>query len=232
MAVFNAAPHLPDCLASIAEHAPDVPLIVKDGGSTDGTLELLAKSPTPVTTLISEPDRGIYDALNQAISHAESDFIYILGADDRLLPGWARAVALLEDASTLYYANVKRVSDGRLHDGPFDAAKLARTNICQQAVFYPRALFERRNFQEAYKLQADWAFHMDCWGDPAVAFAHLPETVCLYNDRDGSSGRGYDETFNRDYPRLLRKYFSFPLFLRYGVPAFLAHHTRSLRGKK
>lgn len=231
MAVFNAAPHLPECLASMAEHAPDVPLIVKDGGSTDDTLEVLAKSPKPVTTLISEPDQGIYDALNQAISRAESDFVYILGADDRLLPGWAKAVAKLEDRSTLYYANVRRVSDGGVYDGPFDTAKMARTNICQQAVFYPRALFDRKQFQVAYKLQADWAFHMDCWDDPAVSFVHLPEAVCLYNDREGSSGRGYDKTFNRDYPGLLRKHFSFPLFLRYGIPAFLAHHSRPLRGR-
>lgn len=230
LAVYNAAQHLPDCLDSIAAHAPGVTVLVQDGGSTDNTLALLAAHPC-APQVVSEPDAGIYDALHKAIDRAQTDFIYILGADDRLLPDWSTAAAQLRSLDTLYYANARFTHSGKLENGTFDAKKLARTNICQQAIFYPRPIFQRHRFDLRYRLLADWALNMACWKDPEISFQHLPLTVSLYNNLGGSSSRGYDDAFVRDYPFLLLRSFGLPAFLRHGIPALLAHHTRRLRGK-
>ena len=64
-------------------HDHQLELIVVDGGSTDGTLEILKGYQDRITTLISESDDGIYDAMNKGIRHATGDIVHILNADDR-----------------------------------------------------------------------------------------------------------------------------------------------------
>ena len=64
------------------QHDAQLELIVVDGGSTDGTLEILQQYRTHITTLISEPDGGIYDAMNKGIAQATGDVVGTLNADD------------------------------------------------------------------------------------------------------------------------------------------------------
>ena len=68
-----------------------IELIIVDGGSQDGTLELLESYGSRINAWISEPDNGIYDAWNKGVSMATGDWIAFLGADDALLPGWFHA---------------------------------------------------------------------------------------------------------------------------------------------
>lgn len=231
MATRNAARDLPGSLDSIAAHAPGIPLLVRDGASTDHTPDILRNPSTPVTRWHSAPDQGIYDAFHWLIDHATTDFVYFLGADDRLLPGWTEAIQRLTSPDTLYYADVRLLSTGHPYAGPFPRERLAQTNICQQAIFYPRSLFQRHRFHLDYPLQADWHLNMRCHADPRIPFQYLPLTVCTFNDLHGSSATHYDHAFNRDYPFLLRRHFSTRAFLRHGLPALLAHHTRPLRNK-
>src|SRR3954471_12753159 len=67
-------------------------LLVIDGGSTDDTLAYL-RAQGPALRYLSEPDEGIYDAMNKGIRLASGEFLYFLGAGDRLLPGVLEAIA-------------------------------------------------------------------------------------------------------------------------------------------
>ena len=68
-------------------HEHQLEIIVVDGGSTDGTLEVLEGYRDRVTTLISEPDSGMYDAMNKGIRQATGDVVGILNADDQYADG-------------------------------------------------------------------------------------------------------------------------------------------------
>jgi glycosyltransferase len=85
-AVFNNKRHIGDCIKSVlAQTYPDIEQIIIDGGSTDGTLEVirrLASNGSRITKFISGPDKGIYDALNKGIRLATGDVIGFLHADD------------------------------------------------------------------------------------------------------------------------------------------------------
>lgn len=80
---FNSVSVIESCLASVADQScSDVEHIVIDGASTDGTLDLLHKHRGKLSVLVSEPDRGIYEAMNKGIRHAKGDVIAFLNSDD------------------------------------------------------------------------------------------------------------------------------------------------------
>lgn len=79
---YNAADTIADTLSSVAaQEGVDVEHVIIDGGSSDLTLEIVARFPH-VTTVVTEPDRGIYDAMNKGVKHATGDAIGFLNADD------------------------------------------------------------------------------------------------------------------------------------------------------
>lgn len=87
-AVFNGRGHLVSCLESvISQDYPNIEHLVLDGGSTDGTLDVLRDYDERIAFWSTEPDQGVFDAWNKALSKARGEWICFLGADDEFLPG-------------------------------------------------------------------------------------------------------------------------------------------------
>lgn len=82
-AVLNRADTIEDCIRSIQSQTyEDIEHIIVDGGSTDGTLEIIKKYHDRIAKMVSEPDNGIYYALNKGLELATGDIIGLLHADD------------------------------------------------------------------------------------------------------------------------------------------------------
>ncbi len=82
-AVYNSSRFIESCITSVlGQTCPDIEYIVVDGGSTDGTLEVIRKYEGRISRWISEPDQGIYYAFNKGIGLASGDIIGFLHADD------------------------------------------------------------------------------------------------------------------------------------------------------
>lgn len=80
---YNSVAHIEDAISSVANQDYDeIEHIVIDGNSTDGTQKILEKNAEKLTYWISEPDQGIYDAMNKGIAKATGDVIGILNSDD------------------------------------------------------------------------------------------------------------------------------------------------------
>jgi glycosyltransferase involved in cell wall biosynthesis len=93
-ACLNAERTLDRAISGIREQTyPNIEYIVVDGGSRDGTVDILKKHVDAVDVLISEPDSGIYDALNKGIRKANGDLVGFVMADDRLLPHAVEEIA-------------------------------------------------------------------------------------------------------------------------------------------
>lgn len=82
-ATYNAGKTLERCILSVIEQkGNDIEYIIADGASTDNTMDVVRKYQSSIDCVISEPDRGVYDAWNKALRHAHGKWILFLGADD------------------------------------------------------------------------------------------------------------------------------------------------------
>jgi len=82
-ATYNSSAHIADCVQSVTDQTyHDIEHIIVDGASKDNTLEIVKSMPSQVSKIISEPDKGIYDAMNKGIQAATGDVIGILNSDD------------------------------------------------------------------------------------------------------------------------------------------------------
>ena len=85
--VYNGQVTIEKCIESVKKQSyGNIEHIIIDGGSTDGTLDIIKKHGDEISYWTSEPDKGIYDAMNKGLKIAQGDFIAILNADDYYLP--------------------------------------------------------------------------------------------------------------------------------------------------
>src|SRR6185503_1522884 len=98
---LNQSPFIGQTLASIVEQSwPRTEIIVVDGGSNDGTQDVVRRFGNAVTHFVSEPDRGQADAINKGMRFAKGDVLAWLNSDDYYLPGTiAKVMPLLGDGS-------------------------------------------------------------------------------------------------------------------------------------
>jgi glycosyltransferase involved in cell wall biosynthesis len=206
MASRNAASTISDALDSVLRYGGEAELVVVDGASTDATLQVLDRYRSRVNTLISEPDRGIYDALSKGFRAARGTWIHVLGADDKLLPGFGRLAAQLDDPGIAYYGSVRLNPSGRTYGGRFGSFRLMLQNICHQAIFFPKQHWLRLGgFDESFPLLADYAFNLRAFWDPYVRYQYVDEIVCEYHE-SGSSILTVDTSFALSKANLLKNH--------------------------
>jgi glycosyltransferase involved in cell wall biosynthesis len=226
--VLNGAKTLGRTIRSVTEqNFDDFEYVIIDGGSTDGSLEIIRRYESKIHHWRSEPDDGLYDAMNKAVRVARGQWVLFLGADDELLVSLAEIAPALADDRTVYYGDVYMPTRRRVYDGPFDAYKIMFVNICQQAIFYPRRVFELYRFDTRYELWADHVLNMACYGDRRFRFEYLGKLITLYNDYSGATAHTTDAKFEADRERLIRTYLPMRLYLAY----WWRTRTRNLKNR-
>lgn len=226
IATYNVANHLTDCLNSILQYSENnTEIVVMDGGSTDGSIEQLQAFKYPLLIWKSEPDAGIYDALNKGIKLAKGKWLHFLGADDKLLPGFKELSAKLLEPTTIYYGDsvpfydgINKPSYGLLH-GEFDNYRIAKYSINHQAILYPASAFKKYSYNLNYTVHADSALNIQLWGDQSFAKIYFPINIVLYN-MTGFSSATNDRLFIRDKPKIIKQSMGFLMYVKYMLKRF------------
>ncbi len=145
-------------LSVINQTCHDYEYIVIDGGSIDGTKDVIEKYKSHITYWKSEPDNGIYDAMNKAVRHANGDWLYFINSDDAFCNNQVLEFVSKKMLSkgVVYYGDVLMIPGNIIYLGKFNKRKMCMTNICHQAIFYPKEVFNKYEYETKYRLYADW----------------------------------------------------------------------------
>lgn len=209
---LNVAATLQACLESIIRQTcSDFQVVLVDGCSTDGTLDIANRfAPDLGTRLVTHcgPDENVYDAMNRGVELAAGAWLLFLGADDTLYEAdtLARVAAFISEhePSDLVYGDVILRSSGARHAGVFDLDRLLfEQNICHQSMFYRRELFAGIGpYNLRYSVWGDWDFNIRCFSNPALVIRYMDIVVARWNDMTGLSARaGTDKEFRKRLPR-------------------------------
>ncbi|HEY9405008.1 MAG TPA: glycosyltransferase family 2 protein [Pyrinomonadaceae bacterium] len=205
---YNCGPKVVRTINSVLSQDDDLwEYIIIDGDSDDGTQREVEKFDARVR-FVSEPDLGVYDAMNKGIEMARGKYIYFLGAGDTLRPNALRNLAGSMPAGELafIYGNVYWVDEAFIYGGEFDKVRLETYNICHQAIFYERTIFDViGRYELDYKILADYVFNIKCFGNDKIQKTYLDYVVANF-EGGGQSARQKDAALIEALPRLIEEY--------------------------
>ena len=206
----NPGPRLHAALASVWEQLHVHPeIIVIDGASTDGSREWLTAQRARLATLISEPDAGLYHAMNRGVALATGEWLLFLGADDRLVGDMVLSESLNWMNKTEAGVAVGEIAyhDGRIYRLRSDVNPCARNFVHHQGTFYRRSLFaENDAFDTSLAVMAAYEFNVRLWKN-RVRFKPIPLRIAACGT-GGVSDAGHWPGY-REEITVRHRYFSF-----------------------
>lgn len=153
-------------LSALNQTYPNIEYVVVDGASNDGTLEIIKKYGSRISKLISEKDKGIYDAMNKGLAAATGDYVIFMNSGDEFYDAHTveKVFATAEDAD-IYYGETEMVNDERQslgrrrHKAPekftWRSFKYGMS-VSHQAIYIRRSLVEPYDPQYQLSADIDW----------------------------------------------------------------------------
>ena len=177
-------------LSVINQTYPNIEYIIIDGGSTDGTLDIIKKYEDRIAKWISEPDSGVYDGMNKGIIHSTGDILCFLNSGDLLYDKDTinNVVDRFSDNNVYgVYGNVEVLNDFRkdklIRGCKVTPNKLLYRHICHQALFVRRFLFDEIGmYSTSFKLASDHEFIIKSIKKYPDKFVYVDEVFAIYRD--------------------------------------------------
>lgn len=190
---YNAEESLEKTIKSVMNQGlPELEHIIIDGSSTDDTIEIIKKYEKSINYWVSEPDKGIYDAMNKGIEVAKGDWINFLNAgdtyaNDETLIKWALQISPESDViyGDRYYVEngIRELQNAMPIETIFKCMPFGH-----QATFFKKAVIQKLGFNETYKYAADYNLLMQLYLE-SYEFQYVKLPICIY-DSGGRSESG------------------------------------------
>lgn len=179
----------------------DYEWIVIDGGSTDGSKELIERYQEHLAYWCSEPDKGVYNAMNKGIAKAKGEYLNFMNSGDtyyetetlkKVFGGERKADILYGDCLKVFehHEEILRFPQ------PMELYALYGRPICHQAMMIRSSLLKDCGYDETFRICADYK-HLLETAMKGATFEHVGTTVCRY-DMNGMSSQ-YNEQFQREW---------------------------------
>lgn len=217
--VYNNAATVSQAVESVlAQDHPDIEYIVIDGGSKDGTLDVLARYRDRIAVLVSEPDKGIYDAMNKGVARATGDVVGILNSDDC----YASSTVISSVVAALERSGADSLVGDLVFERPDAPGKVVRYYSAAQfhlgwfergdmpphpTFFVRRACYDRLGlFDTRYRMTADFDLMLRFLYIAKVSWTYLP-MVMVTMRMGGITNQGFKSKvrLNREIMDSLRR---------------------------
>jgi glycosyltransferase involved in cell wall biosynthesis len=225
--VYNNVRDIERTLKSIiAQTYTNIEYIVIDGASTDGTLEILNQYKQHISQLITEPDKGIYDAMNKGLALATGEYVLFMNSGDEIYsPETVANIFAWAPDADIYYGETEMINDAgeslgrRRHQAPekFTWRKFKYgMSISHQAIYIKRSLIEPYDSRYALSADIDWILKA---AKKAKLIVNVHQYVAKYLVGGMSKKRHHQSLIER-FNIMKEHYGLIPTVFNHGVIAF------------
>lgn len=195
-----------------SQTSKDFEWVVIDGGSTDGSRELIGQNKENMTYWCSEPDEGIYHAMNKGVNNAHGDYCLFLNSGDELCD--PKVIERLKKCSfhadivscDIYIDGVERNKLRKSVDS-VNAYWLYDNSLYHQATWIRRDVIVRYPYHENYRTISDWIFFFEALVLNHCSYQHISMAISVfYRDGISNSSQYYDKAYSDKY-NYLKNYF-------------------------
>lgn len=189
---YNAVSTIEDTILSVINQTySNIEYIIIDGGSTDGTVDIIKKYQEKISFWVSEPDKGIYDAMNKGINHSTGMWINFMNSGDLFYHNNVLLDLLIRisDISTniVYGDTMVRYSWGNVMKPAFTLSVINHEMpFCHQSCLISSSLMKEHLYNLRYKICADYYFFFKCYQE-GVKFTYIEMVVSVYESENGVS---------------------------------------------
>ena len=159
---YNAEKIIEYTIRSVIDQTyKNIEYVVVDGNSTDKTLDIIRKYQECIDIFVSEPDDGIYDAMNKGICLCSGDFCIFMNAGDKFYSNTSvqDAVSQMNVKNHVIYGNTEYIyNSGTVIRSPKPLSYVKKGAFCcHQSAMFQRQVLNENNFDTSYRIVADWA---------------------------------------------------------------------------
>ncbi len=197
----------------VSQTFTDYEWIVIDGGSTDGSRELIEHYSDRFAYWCSEPDTGIYNAMNKGIDHANGEWLQFLNSGDWLYENTTLEQVFSKDwRCDVVFGDILLVNQNvlqpRIYLNDLRFSYFLNQTINHQSTFYRRSIFNELKYDESFSIFSDWAMHMQLILHNK-RFIHINQFI-VYFDGSGIGSQSCEKVFHEKY-LMFEKYIPYHL---------------------
>jgi glycosyltransferase involved in cell wall biosynthesis len=204
--VYNGEKTIQGTIESCLKQSyPNLEYIIIDGASSDKTVEIISQFQDKISYFLSEPDLGIYDAMNKAIKAANGEWINFMNCGDifvneNVLSTVADIIANDKSNVDIFYGNtIFKYNDFFLKQKPMDLNRIEREMaFCHQSTFVKMDIIKQDTFDLNYKLSSDFIM-MNRFYKQNKKFKYIDIYISLFDQTDGSTLRNYQKSIKERF---------------------------------
>lgn len=230
----NSAGTIYKCIESVVNQSyANIEYIIIDGLSSDETLDVIKSFGSKITTLITEPDSGIFDAMNKGISASTGDYIIFLNADDYFIStyviNYTVKFILNETLSRydIYYGKVFIFNSQSGIGNIWNAAKASKFSIYRASLPHPATIYKKDSFEKCgvfnttYKIASDYEWFVRALIKYKLKFKRMDKIITLFNKGGVSTKKEHAILIKKEKERVRKTYYSFLERLYYSSRWFI-----------
>ena len=195
---YNSVSVLEETMLSVLNQTyPNIEYIIIDGGSTDGTVDIIKKYADRLAYWVSEPDKGIYDAMNKGIAAATGEYVIFTNSGDRLVSSVILSeVVLLELKEDVIYGHlIMQFNEVSVLAFPDELSLFSRKfPIYHPATLTRLDLLKETLYNLKFKICGDYDFYWKIYYQ-GKSFRYINKTIAVFDAREGISNNKIIETF-------------------------------------
>lgn len=236
---YNAVNTIEKTISSIINQTHEnIEYIIIDGGSNDGTIDIIKKYSHKIHYWSSEPDNGIYDAMNKGVSMCTGEYLIFMNSGDTFikkstLKNCCEFIKYHAGADIYYGNTILTYKSGQYLSTPENLSKLCNQMIfCHQSCLVRTDLQKRYPFNLNYKILADYYFFRTTYLK-GYSYIHINIPISIYDAEDGVSSKRIKEMMieysriinSNNYIRHLTNLFY--IYLKSSIKKIVPYHIRN-----